>query len=124
MRLWARAKEWIRRLFGRPLAPGRWLEGHAFSWHGILGYRPWVFPRRHFRLYVPRGWSRAKRTPLVVLIHGCKQSPDEFARGTRIAAAADRAGFLVLMPDQKDSANSYRCWNWFDHRTAGGTGEA
>jgi poly(hydroxyalkanoate) depolymerase family esterase len=59
-----------------------------------------------------------------VLLHGCKQTADEFARGTRIAAAADRAGLLVLMPDQKDSANPYRCWNWFDHRTAEGNGEA
>ena len=60
----------------------------------------------------------------MTLIHGCKQTAEDFARGTRIEVAADRAGVLVLMPDQKDSANPYRCWNWFDRRTADGKGEA
>lgn len=124
MSWWRRARAWLARRLGWPEAPGRWLDGHAFSWHGILAFRPWVFPRRHFRLYVPRGWARRKRMPIVVLIHGCRQTPDEFASGTRIAAAADRAGLVVLMPDQKDSANPYRCWNWFDRRTSRGMGEA
>ena len=124
MSLWSRTKSLVARLLGRPSREGRWVEGHAFSWHGIVGFRPWVFPRRRYRLYVPRGWTKAAAAPLVTLIHGCRQTPEAFARGTRIDAAADRAGVLVLMPDQKDSANPYRCWNWFDRRTAKGKGEA
>ncbi len=38
---------------------------------------------------LPAGWSRWRRAPLVVFCHGCKQTPEEFAQGTRIAALAD-----------------------------------
>lgn len=121
---WKRVGQWVARLFRRPPRPGRWVQGHATSLHGLVGFRPWVFPRRRFRLYLPQGFSLAKRPPLIALIHGCRQTPEEFARGSRIEALADRLGTLVLMPDQKDSANPYRCWNWFDSRTAHGNGEA
>lgn len=123
MRLWTRTKEWVGRWFARP-QPGRWLEGHGSSWHGLVAFRPWVFPRRRYRLYIPTGWSGGQSSPLIALLHGCRQTPDDFAQGARIAAAADRAGALVLMPDQKDGANPWRCWNWFDGRTARGKGEA
>jgi poly(hydroxyalkanoate) depolymerase family esterase len=121
---WAAWRERWQRWRHPPSPAGRWIEGHGFSWHGIVHFRPWVFPRRRYRLYVPRGWSKAVAAPLIVLIHGCRQTAEEFARGTRIAEAADRSGALVLMPDQKDGANPWRCWNWFDGRTAAGKGEA
>jgi len=59
-----------------------------------------------------------------VLCHGCRQTPEEFAAATRIADAADASGWLVLLPRQKDDANAWRCWNWFDARTARGAGES
>ncbi|MCC6196008.1 MAG: PHB depolymerase family esterase, partial [Burkholderiales bacterium] len=62
--------------------------------------------------------------PLLVLCHGCKQTPEDIARGTRVEALADRMGCVVLLPRQKDSANPWRCWNWFEQRTAEGKGEA
>jgi hypothetical protein len=31
---------------------------------------------------------------------------------------------VILLPTQKDSANPWRCWNWFDPRTSRGDGEA
>jgi poly(hydroxyalkanoate) depolymerase family esterase len=60
----------------------------------------------------------------VVWIHGCRQDPEAFAAGTRIARSADERGFVVLLPRQSRLANPERCWNWFDRRTAGGAGEA
>lgn len=121
---WTRFTEWLGRRTGRPAPTGRWLDGRAFAWRGLIGFRPWVFPSRGYRLYVPGSWRRSAGAPLLVLLHGCRQASEEFARGTRIEAAAERAGVLVLMPDQKDTANPYRCWNWFDRRTAAGKGEA
>jgi poly(hydroxyalkanoate) depolymerase family esterase len=73
---------------------------------------------------VPRGFRRLQAAPLIVLLHGCRQTADELARGTRIAALADETGALVLMPQQDDDANPYRCWNWFDRRTSAGKGES
>ncbi|HVE51436.1 MAG TPA: PHB depolymerase family esterase [Casimicrobiaceae bacterium] len=120
----ARLSSRLRALFGREPSPGRWIEGSAFSWQGWIGFRPFTLPRRNFRLYRPRGLKRFRSAPLIVFIHGCKQTSDELARGTRIADLADANGTLILMPDQSDGANPYRCWNWFDKRTAEGNGEA
>src|SRR4030095_7594081 len=49
----------------------------------------------------------------VALRHGCTQSADDFARGTRMNRLADEHGFLVLYPQQAANANASKCWNWF-----------
>ena len=119
-RLWTR----LRAFFRREPAPGRWIEGTTFTFSGVVGFHFWTLPRRSWRLYLPRGFARSQQAPLLVLIHGCKQTAAELALGTRITTLADASGVVVLMPDQRDGANPYRCWNWFDARTAAGKGEA
>jgi poly(hydroxyalkanoate) depolymerase family esterase len=47
------------------------------------------------------------------MLHGCTQSPDDFAVGTRMNRLADEHGFLVVYPEQTAQANSSKCWNWF-----------
>jgi len=68
--------------------------------------------RRSYKLYVPGNRSRT-RLPLVVMLHGCTQSPDDFAAGTQMNARAEEQGFFVAYPAQPRSANASRCWNWF-----------
>jgi len=113
----------FRRLFRRAPSAGHWTKGSRFALRGWLSTLPWLLPRREYLLYVPAGWSWWKRSPLVVFCHGCKQSPEEFAEGTRVAAIADAHGWLVLLPRQGESANAWRCWNWFDGATVAGRGE-
>ena len=67
---------------------------------------------RDYKLYVPSG-HRGQALPLVVMLHGCTQTPDDFASGTRMNAAAELKPCLVLYPAQAQRANSGRCWNWF-----------
>jgi poly(hydroxyalkanoate) depolymerase family esterase len=124
LRLLARLRDFIRRLFGRAPEPGRFESGTRGALRGWLASAPLVMPRRDYLVYVPRGHSRWRRAPLLLLLHGCRQTPEEIAAATRITATADELGWLVLLPRQKESANPWRCWNWFDSRTAAGNGES
>ena len=69
--------------------------------------------RRDYRLYVPsnRGWGQR---PLIVMLHGCKQDPVDFAIGTRMNDIAEQHGMFVLYPTQPHRANPMSCWNWFN----------
>lgn len=67
---------------------------------------------RDYKLFVPSG-SGTRPVPLIVMLHGCTQSPDDFAAGTRMNALAEEHGCLVLYPEQSKAANAQKCWNWF-----------
>jgi poly(hydroxyalkanoate) depolymerase family esterase len=69
---------------------------------------------RDYKLFIPPA-SFEKPLPLVVMLHGCTQNPDDFAAGTNMNEAARQRGFYVLYPAQTQHANSSRCWNWFKH---------
>jgi poly(hydroxyalkanoate) depolymerase family esterase len=121
--LWSRFKSAVGRYLRREPAPGRWKTDAKTALTGFLSLLPWRWPRREYLLYVPRGFTRWRRAPLYVYCHGCHQTPEELAQGTRVAAVADALGCLVLMPRQMPEANPYRCWNWFDDATMLGRGE-
>jgi poly(hydroxyalkanoate) depolymerase family esterase len=69
---------------------------------------------REYKLFIPPA-SFEEPLPLVVMLHGCTQNPDDFAAGTNMNEAARQRGFYVLYPAQTQHANSSRCWNWFKH---------
>ena len=69
--------------------------------------------RMDYKLFVPSG-AMAEPAPLVVMLHGCTQTPDDFALGTGMNELAQAQGFLVAYPAQTARANGSRCWNWFD----------
>ena len=66
---------------------------------------------RAYKTYLPA--RPVQGLPLVVMLHGCKQNPDDFAAGTRMNALADELGFVVVYPAQARQANVSGCWNWF-----------
>ena len=67
---------------------------------------------RTYKLYIPKTYAK-KRMPLIVMLHGCTQNPDDFAAGTRMNELADKHAFLVAYPAQSANANGSNCWNWF-----------
>lgn len=94
-------------------APGSFVAGSFAS----------AFGTRRYKLYIPARAASGPR-PLVVMLHGCTQNPDDFARGTAMNALAEQHGCLVLYPEQDRSANHSQCWNWFETGHQGrGAGE-
>jgi poly(hydroxyalkanoate) depolymerase family esterase len=87
-----------------PALPGRFISG-SFALSGA---------HRDYKLYIPPGAGH-QPLPLVVMLHGCTQNPDDFAAGTAMNEAAQERGCYVLYPAQSRLANPHGCWNWFKH---------
>src|SRR6185436_8916929 len=70
---------------------------------------------RSYKVYVPAGYlaQSSDLLPMVVMLHGCTQNPDDFAAGTRMNTLADEHGFIAVYPAQSAGANAQKCWNWF-----------
>src|ERR1700758_1569051 len=101
---WA-SGSWTRSFHSAPAAPGRFVNHLQYG------------------LYVPAG-PASTPMPLVVMLHGCKQSIDEFAEGTRMNLLADRYGFAVVYPEQSKHVHAHRCWPWDDFSDPAGRAEA
>ena len=71
---------------------------------------------RGFKLFEPAGFE-GRALPLVVMLHGCTQDPDDFAAGTRMNTLAQELGLLVLYPAQ--AARSSRAATKFSPLPAG-----
>ena len=67
---------------------------------------------RMYKLYIPSRYQ-GQALPLIVMLHGCTQSPDDFAAGTRMNLIAEEQTCLVVYPAQPSDANPAKCWNWF-----------
>jgi poly(hydroxyalkanoate) depolymerase family esterase len=93
------------RSLGGNKAPGRFIRRTYANAAGARAYK----------VYLPAGY-RGQALPLVTMLHGCKQTPDAFAVGTRMNELADELSFIVVYPAQASSANYSGCWNWFRAR--------
>jgi poly(hydroxyalkanoate) depolymerase family esterase len=83
---------------------GQFLAG---SYSNQAGARP-------YKLYVPSSYrAGGPALPLIVMLHGCTQSPDDFAAGTHMNVVAEEQSCLVAYPGQIQGANPSKCWNWF-----------
>ena len=82
--------------------PGEWIAGVYANSAG----------ERSYKLYVPTSYNK-QPLPLIVMLHGCNQSPDDFAAGTQLNALGVEQSCFVLYPAQSNTANHARCWNWF-----------
>ena len=86
-----------------------------------------------YKLYVPKESSKGKSLPFIVMLHGCKQDPDQFAEETKMNLLAEKKNLILLYPamdrlfnypfDDPQKVNIDGCWNWFldvnQHRGTG-----
>ncbi len=83
----------------------RFTDGTYQNVHGSLAYK----------LYIPALAKTAPTPlPLIVMLHGCGQTPQDFARDTGMNKLADEFGFLVLYPAQSRESHALRCWRWYE----------
>jgi poly(hydroxyalkanoate) depolymerase family esterase len=90
-----------------PTEVGGMLAGTYTGSDGARPYRLFVPPRR-------LAGRIAGRPRLIVMLHGCTQTAEDFATGTGMNRYAGAADCLVLYPEQVSRANPQRCWNWFN----------
>ncbi len=101
-------------------APGAWVSGSGCYPTNSSN----AADCRNYKLWVPASYNGSASVPLVLMLHGCTQNPDDFAAGTQMNAVADANNFLVVYPEQPSSANASQCWNWFlPNHQARGAGE-
>ena len=99
----------LEQMHGRGVTPALPLpDGAKFDEHTFANEAG----GRTYKLYIPSSYS-GQALPLLVMLHGCTQSPDDFAAGTRMNELAEEQTFLVAYPAQLRSANASKCWNWF-----------
>ncbi len=67
---------------------------------------------RDYLMYAPRE-RQARSGPLLLMLHGCAQTPADFARGTRMHVSAAAEGYVVVYAAQSTRHNPNACWNWF-----------
>jgi poly(hydroxyalkanoate) depolymerase family esterase len=77
---------------------------------------------RDYLLFRPSGRNAPVRG-VVMMLHGCTQSAEDFAKGTGMNQHAEEHGLIVVYPEQSRGDNMQLCWNWFrpgDQRRDGG----
>lgn len=79
---------------------------------------------RGYKLYLPASQPKHPKG-LIVMLHGCGQTPDDFAVGTHMNGLAEKNGLAIAYPGQTRRSNVASCWNWYKPiNQRRGTGEA
>jgi len=103
------------RAFAEPrAAQGRW---EKYTYQGEAGSRDYF-------VYTPANYQIGSAVPLLVMLHGCTEGPEDFASITHMNQLADQQQFIVVYPRQASGDNPEACWDWFESaQQSRGSGE-
>jgi len=65
-------------------------------------------------MYLHRPTAFSDDLPLVVALHGCRQTAADFDDETGLMALAEEIPFLLLLPEQRERNMPRRCFRWYD----------
>lgn len=115
-----RSPKWFVMLWGLFVLGGsfffpffaRTAHASSGSWSLFLYSNPYQ-GSRYYYVYTPANYQRGTAVPMIVMLHGCLQTPQDFAAGTQMNALADQKQFIVVYPEEQYINNASLCWNWF-----------
>ena len=94
---------------------GKW----ETNWHSSL------YGIREIKVYIPAAVAQgATPRALVLGLHGCLQNTFVFNAGASLSDYAEQNQVILVLPEQPEIVNIYRCWSWFLSSTQNGQGEA
>src|SRR5438067_3183715 len=88
----------------RASSSGIWQQ---YTYNGCAGSRPYF-------VYTPANYQVGTPAPMIVMLHGCAQTPVDFAAGTQMDQLADQKQFIVVYPQETSTYGQAECWNWFN----------
>ena len=68
----------------------------------------------NLNMYSYRPDGLASGAPLVVAMHGCTQTANDYFTNSGWRKYADLWRFALVLPEQKSANNSSTCFNWFE----------
>jgi poly(hydroxyalkanoate) depolymerase family esterase len=81
---------------------------------------------RHYQVFVPSTYTGQDVVPLVMVLHGCRQTEANMINETRFKDLAERDNFIVVYPfiTSYDGMRDTNCWGFFlDQHIHKGAGE-
>jgi len=102
----------LNSLLGTLLLFSIFINNASFAGTWNAGQNSGIYGTRNYKVYIPSDLPTNKKAALVVMLHGCEQSAEDFAKGSRITTWADKEKFIVLLPEQNIAYNPFKCWNW------------
>ncbi|WP_246225590.1 extracellular catalytic domain type 1 short-chain-length polyhydroxyalkanoate depolymerase [Paenirhizobium daejeonense] len=112
----AQQKKWQKRLTRAaevitPVAPASpRLRGPRPHLTEISGFGTNPGHLRMMEYVPPKGQTKPA---LMVVLHGCLQTAEDFDKGSNWSMLAREGGFVLLYPEQRQSNNPNLCFNWF-----------
>lgn len=82
---------------------------------------------REYQVYVPAGYTGSEPVPMVMVLHGCKQTEKNMINETSFNVLAEQGNVIVVYPfiTSYDGFRNPNCWGfWFDQHIHQGAGEA